>query len=293
MSQHEKSVDEVTGTETTGHVWDGISELNNPLPRWWLYLFYATIVIAFVYMVLFPSVPLLERAWPGLLNYSSRGNFADKMARVEEARAELDSQVAGSSFEEIRTDPSLFDFARRSGESAFKIACVQCHGSGAQGSQELGYPNLNDDVWLWGGEPGEIYTTIVHGIRNEADPDARNSAMPAYGEMGILDRREISDVAHYVLSLSDSEHDSAAAGRGEETYQAQCAACHMPNGDGNSALGAPRLNDPIWLYGGTHEEVVAQISNPRLGVMPPWGERFDEATLKQLALYVHSLGGGQ
>jgi cytochrome c oxidase cbb3-type subunit 3 len=293
MSDHNRPIDEPTGTETTGHEWDGIKELNTPLPRWWLYLFYATIVWALIYMVLYPAFPLLERAWPGLLEYSSRERVEDELVRVAEGREELDIQIAGSSFADIQADPVLFDYARRSGESAFKLVCVQCHGSGAQGSQELGYPNLNDDVWLWGGTPEQIYETITHGIRNEVDPEARNSAMPAYGVLGMLNRQEISDVAHYVLSLSMAEHNEEAAARGQETYMAQCAACHMPNGDGNPILGAPRLNDPIWLYGGSHEQIVSQIYNPQLGVMPPWGERFDEATRKQLTLYIHSLGGGQ
>lgn len=292
MSDDKKPIDEPTGTETTGHVWDGIRELNTPLPRWWLYLFYATIVWAVIYMALYPSIPLLERAWPGLLEYSSRERVEDELVTVAASREELDVQIAASSFDEIMADPILFDYAQRSGESAFKLVCVQCHGSGLQGSQELGYPNLNDDVWLWGGTPDAIYATITHGIRNEVDPDARSSAMPAYGVLGILDRNEISDVAHYVLSLSGAEHDEEAAAEGQATYTAQCAACHMPDGSGNPLLGAPRLNDPIWLYGGSHEQIVAQIQNPRLGVMPPWGERFDEATRKKLTLYVHSRGGG-
>jgi cytochrome c oxidase cbb3-type subunit 3 len=293
MSNDKKPVDEPTGTETTGHVWDGIRELNTPLPRWWLWLFYATIIWAIGYMLLYPAFPLLERAWPGLLQYSSRQAVEDDLARVEASRQELDERIAALSFDEIRADPVLFDFARRSGESAFKLVCVQCHGSGAQGSQELGYPNLNDDAWLWGGTPQDIHYTIAHGIRNETDPQARNSAMPAYGVLGLLDRSEISDVAHTVLALSGREHDEEAAARGAATYSAQCAACHGADGGGNPALGAPRLNDALWLYGGTHEQIVSQINNPQLGVMPPWTERFDEATLKQLAIYVHSLGGGQ
>jgi cytochrome c oxidase cbb3-type subunit 3 len=292
MSDDKRPIDEPTGTETTGHVWDGIRELNTPLPRWWLYLFYATVIWALGYMVLYPAFPLLERAWPGVLGYSSREQVENEIALVDADRQELDVRIASLSFDDIMADPVLFDYSRRSGESAFKLVCVQCHGSGLEGSQELGYPNLNDDVWLWGGTPEQIYHTITHGIRNDVDPEARNSAMPAYGVLGMLNRREISDVSHYVLSLSMAEHDEEAAARGQETYMAQCAACHMPNGDGNSLLGAPRLNDPIWLYGGSHEQVMAQIANPRLGVMPPWAERFDEATRKKLTLYVHSRGGG-
>jgi len=293
MSDSKKPIDEPTGTETTGHVWDGIQELNTPLPRWWLYLFYATVVWAAVYMVLYPSIPLLERAWPGLLGYSSRGQVEEELVRVAAGREELNVRIANASFEEIQADPVLFDYARRSGESAFKLVCVQCHGSGLEGSQELGYPNLNDDDWLWGGTTEAIYHSITHGIRNTEDPAARSSAMPAYGATGMLSRREISDVSHYVLSLSMAEHDEEAAARGEQTYATQCAACHGPTGDGNELLGAPRLNDPIWLYGGTHAQIMEQVANPRLGVMPPWGDHFDEATRKKLTLYIHSRGGGQ
>lgn len=293
MSQQKKPIDEPTGTETTGHVWDGIRELNTPLPRWWLYLLYATIVWALIYMVLYPAIPLLDRAWPGILGYSSREQVEEELVRVSAGREELNVEIAAASFDEIMADPVLFDYARRSGESAFKLVCVQCHGSGLEGSQELGYPNLNDDAWLWGGAPEAIYHTIAHGVRNGEDPKARNSAMPAYGATGILNRQQISDVAHYVLSLSMAEHDEEAAARGQPIYAAQCAACHGPTGDGNTLLGAPRLNDPIWLYGGSHAQIAAQIANPRMGVMPAWSERFDEATLKKLTLYVHSRGGGQ
>lgn len=293
MSASKPDIDETSGIETTGHSWDGIKELNNPLPRWWLILFYATIVWAVAYWVFFPAIPLLSQATPGVLGYSSRQAVQQDLASVAEARTELDDQIASKSFEDIRADAALFDYARRSGGSAFKIACVQCHGAGAAGSQELGYPNLNDDAWLWGGTPEQIYHTISHGVRNGVDDQARNSAMPAYGTLGILDRAQISDVADYVLSLSGEEHDEAAAERGAETYATQCAACHGADGGGNPMLGAPRLNDALWLYGGSHAQLVAQIADPRMGVMPPWTDRFDEATRKKLALYVHSLGGGQ
>ncbi|MEO1102372.1 MAG: cytochrome-c oxidase, cbb3-type subunit III [Pseudomonadota bacterium] len=292
MSDTEKPIDEPTGTETTGHEWDGIRELNTPLPRWWLYILWATIIWAVGYMIAYPAIPLIEGATPGLLGYNSRQAVEQDLAAVAESRSTLDAQIASMSFDEVMADATLADYARRSGESAFKIACVQCHGSGLEGSQELGYPNLNDDAWLWGGTLDDIYFTISHGVRNADDPQARNSAMPAYGELGILDRDQISDVAHYVLSLSGTDDDPEAAERGSETYATQCAACHAPDGGGNTVLGAPRLNDAIWLYGGTHDQVMAQIANPRLGVMPPWTERFDEATRKKLSVFVHSRGGG-
>ncbi len=288
-----KPIDEPTGTETTGHVWDGIRELNTPLPRWWLWLFYATIIWAVGYMVLYPSIPLLSQGTPGLLGYSSREALQDDLIRVSESRSELDSQIASASLPDIAANPTLADYARRSGASTFKLACVQCHGSGAAGSQELGYPNLNDDAWLWGGTLDDIYATITHGVRNETDADTRTSLMPAYGELGLLSSKQISEVADYVLSLSGKDHDAAAAAAGAPIFEAQCAACHGADGGGNPSLGAPRLNDAIWLYGGTHDAIVAQVTRPRMGVMPAWSPHFDDATRKKLAIYVHSLGGGQ
>ncbi|MEM0907982.1 MAG: cytochrome-c oxidase, cbb3-type subunit III [Pseudomonadota bacterium] len=288
-----KPIDEATGTETTGHVWDGIRELNNPLPKWWLYIFYATVIWAIGYMIVFPAIPLFNSATPGVIGYSSRQAVEDDLKAQAEQRAVLDDQIAMLSFEEIAADDTLTDHARRSGAATFRLVCVQCHGSGAAGSQELGYPNLNDDAWLWGGTKEALYHTISHGVRNGIDPQARNSAMPAYGVLNMLTGKEISDVAHTVLSLSGVDHDSEAAERGTTTYMTQCAACHAPDGAGNSLLGAPRLNDALWLYGGGHDAIVAQISNPRMGVMPPWTDRLSEAERKNLAIYVHSLGGGQ
>jgi cytochrome c oxidase cbb3-type subunit 3 len=288
-----KPVDEPTGTVTTGHVWDGIRELDTPLPRWWLWLFYATIVWAVIYWVLFPAWPMLKQATPGVLGYSSRQDVETDLRTVAAGRAVLDEKIAALSFDEIRADPALMDHARRSGASAFKIACVQCHGTGAEGSQKLGYPNLNDDDWLWGGTPEEVFTTISHGVRDKADPKSRSSAMPAYGALGLLKPDQISDVADYVLSLAGTEHDAAAAERGAAVYNAQCFACHGKTGEGNKALGAPALRDAIWLYGGSHADIVAQVTNPRMGMMPSWSARFGEADRKKLALYVHSLGGGE
>ncbi|ORE95543.1 cytochrome-c oxidase, FixP chain [Stappia sp. 22II-S9-Z10] len=288
-----KPVDEVTGVQTTGHSWDGIEELNNPLPRWWLYLMYATIVFAVVYWVLYPSWPLLSSGTKGVLGWSSRGEVAAEIATINESRAVLDTQIAAASFEEIAADPQLADYAQRSGASSFKLVCVQCHGSGAQGNQELGYPNLNDDDWLWGGTVDEIFFTISHGVRNEDDIDARFSMMPAFGADGILSAAEIRDVAHYVRSLSGLDHDAAAAEAGTEVYQTQCAACHGEDGGGMIEVGAPALNDAIWLYGSELDQIAAQITRPRMGVMPPWAEYYDEATRKKLAIYVHNLGGGQ
>jgi cytochrome c oxidase cbb3-type subunit 3 len=285
-----KPVDQATGTETTGHEWDGIKELNTPLPRWWLWTFYATIIWALGYVILYPAWPLVTSATGGVLGWNSRQAVADQLAMVDAERQVVLDQIRDLPLEQIRTDDALMQAAFRGGQSAFKVNCVQCHGSGAEGG--VGYANLNDDDWLWGGTLEEIYATIQHGIRYEQDPDTRWSEMLAFGRDGILDNQQISDVTQYVLSLSGQDHDAAAAAEGQQIFADNCVACHGEDGGGDQALGAPALNDAVWLYGGTPEMIAAQIANPRHGVMPAWAGRLDPVTIKELALYVHALGGG-
>lgn len=288
MSNKEK--DAVTGTETTGHEWDGIKELNNPLPRWWIWTFYATIVWAIGYTIAYPAWPLIEGATQGVLGYSSRANVEREISEAVVAQQEMLDKIAQLPLEEIRQQPGLFQFATDGGRAAFAVNCSQCHGSGAQGGQ--GYPNLNDDDWLWGGSLQDIYQTLQHGIRYERDDDTRFSEMPAFGD-GILDREQTAAVANYVLSLSGQEHDAELAEAGAPIFAENCVACHGENGGGDDTQGAPALDDAIWLYGGTEAQIRQQVTAPRHGVMPAWGARLGEATIKQLALYVHSLGGGE
>ncbi|WAP67175.1 cytochrome-c oxidase, cbb3-type subunit III [Jiella pelagia] len=290
MADH-KDVDQITGVETTGHSWDGIKELNNPLPRWWLWTFYATIVFALVYTILYPAWPLVNSATSGLLGWSSRGELAEETAAANAARAGQLEQIASLSVEEINADPDLRTVAIAGGRAAFKVNCVQCHGSGAEGWP--GYPNLNDDAWIWGGSLEAIHTTLDHGIRYASDDDTRISEMPAFGRDGILDRAQIDAVAAYVLSLSGNAGDEAAAEQGQVVFAENCAACHGETGEGVKEIGAPALNDAIWLYGGTKADIVRQVSGPRHGVMPAWGQRLGETTVKELTVYVHSLGGGE
>jgi cytochrome c oxidase cbb3-type subunit 3 len=287
----QKEVDNISGTETTGHEWDGIKELNTPLPRWWLWTFYATIVWALGYVVLYPAIPLVTSATSGLLGYSSRAEVAREMADANVAKGGFVEKIGSMSLEDIRKDQDLFQFAVAGGRSAFAVNCIQCHGSGAAGAK--GYPNLNDDEWLWGGTLEAIHTTLVHGIRHEGDDDTRVSDMPAFGRDGILDTAQINDVAEHVLALSGQEHDQAAAERGVVLFEENCAACHGEGGGGNPEVGAPALNNAISLYGSDKASIVETITNARRGVMPAWGGRLDDATVKQLAIYVHSLGGGQ
>lgn len=277
--------------QDTGHEWDGIRELNNPLPRWWLWTFYATVVFAIGYMVAYPAIPLFDSNSKGVLGYSSRGALEKNMAQAAILRAPIEKQLASLPLEQIATDPKLSLAAIEGGRSAFKVNCAQCHGSGAAGS--TGFPNLNDDDWLWGGDIQSIYVSIRHGIRNQDDSQARQSAMPAFGRDGLLTRRQIWDVSEHVLKISGNSYDAQAQSKGAVIFAEQCAACHGPEGKGNRALGAPNLSDAIWLYGGDKAAIMATITQARNGQMPAWGKRLDDVTVRQLAVYVHALGGGE
>jgi cytochrome c oxidase cbb3-type subunit 3 len=290
MADDKGELDQVTGRTTTGHSWDGIQELNTPLPRWWLWTFYATIAFSLVYVVLYPAWPLVHTATRGVLGYTTRAAVEDSLAAAKQAQSGNLERVASMPLEDIAKDDELRRFAVAGGRSAFLVNCVQCHGSGAAGSP--GYPNLNDDDWLWGGTLEEIHQTIAHGIRYEQDADTRISEMPAFGD-GMLDANQIVATANYVLSLSGSEHDEKLAEAGRQIFADNCAACHGETGGGDRTVGAPRLSDAIWLYGGTLPDIVAQITRPRHGVMPAWSHRLDGSTVKELALFVHSLGGGE
>jgi cytochrome c oxidase cbb3-type subunit 3 len=288
----EKRIDEATGVETTGHEFDGIAELNNPMPQWWLTIFYACIAWALIYTIFFPAWPLVSTATAGLLGYTSRGEVMQRVAEHADMQSVWKERIAAAELPEIREDPDLLSFAMASGAANFALNCSQCHGSGAAGNVG-GFPNLNDDAWIWGGDLDNIYLTIAHGVRNEDDPDARYSEMPRYGVDELLSREEIADVTQHVLSLGGRATDAEAAERGAVTFADNCAACHGEQGEGIPDMGAPRLSDDIWLYGGTAEEIQAQIWRPRQGVMPPWLDRLGETDVKELAVYVHSLGGGQ
>ncbi len=288
-AQDGRERDDVTGQVTTGHEWDGIKELDNPMPRWWLWTFYATIAWSLGYIVLYPAWPLVNDATRGVLGWSSRGEVQDNLARAADAQSVFKARIAELPLDEIRQDPELLRFATAGGRSAFQVNCSQCHGSGAAGFE--GYPNLNDDSWIWGGTLDDIHTTIVHGVRFVGNDETRISEMPAFGDM--LDRDQIAATTQYVLSLSGSPHDAEKAAEGESVFADNCAACHGDAGQGEPSMGAPALNDAIWLYASTPQAIAAQIQKPRHGVMPAWGHRLDPTTIKELALYVHGLGGGQ
>ncbi len=287
----EREIDEVTGVATTGHEWDGIRELDNPMPRWWLIIYYATIVWGLAYMVAYPAWPLVRTATTGLLGYSSRSDVRTELNAAQEAKADYIAAVGSKTVDEILADDDLRTFAASAGAAAFKVNCVQCHGSGAQGAP--GYPNLNDDEWLWGGTAEEIRQTIAHGVRFAADDDTRISEMPAFGD--ILQPKEITQVSSFVVSLSGGEVAASAEdlAAGHEIFAQNCAACHGDDGKGNRELGAPDLTDAIWFYGSSLADITAQVRAPKHGVMPAWAARLGDTTVKELAVYVHSLGGGE
>ncbi len=286
-----KRIDEPTGIETVGHEWDGIEELNNPLPRWWLIVLAMTVVFSLAYVVVYPAIPLASKANEGLWGWSSRGQLAEQMAAgVAERKAATDA-IAAMPLEQLSSNPDLLAKAIAGGKAAFQVNCIQCHGSGGAG--QLGYPSLKDDDWLWGGNIKEIETTLTHGIRSPDDAATRTSAMPSFGKDGILTGAQIGDTTAYVLSLSGKHPADAAAQRGQAVFAANCVACHGTDGKGMRQFGAPNLTEAVWLYGGKPDQVTASITKAHAGVMPAWGNKLDAVTIKMLAAYVHSLGGGE
>jgi cytochrome c oxidase cbb3-type subunit 3 len=288
MSKVEK--DEISGTDTTGHEWDGIKELDTPMPRWWLWTFYACIVWAVGYWILMPAWPLISDHTRGVLGYSSRANIEQELAEVEASRAEITKALQETELGEVKDNPELYQFALTGGRSHFAVNCSQCHGSGAQGGP--GFPNLNDDDWLWGGTVDDIYQTIQYGIRSEHE-DTRIGEMPAFLKDEILERDQVSDVTEYVLSLSQEGRNAEAVARGKEVFANECAACHGDNAKGNRDFGAPNLADAIWFYGGDKATIYKTIANGRANMMPAWDQRLDDTVIRQISLYVHSLGGGE
>ena len=285
----EKHIDELSGVETTGHEWDGIQELNNPMPRWWLWTFYATIVWALAYTIAYPAWPMISSATSGMLGYSSRAEVQTELAAAEQAKSAYVEAVKAKSVDEILADDNLRQFATAAGSAAFKVNCIQCHGSGAQGSP--GFPNLNDDEWLWGGKIDQIYQTIAHGVRFAGDEETHASEMPAFAE--ILEPQQVNEVAAYVASLSGTADTPDLVPAGAKVFADNCAACHGENAKGNKEMGAPDLTDAITLYASGQAAIAQQVRHPKHGVMPAWGARLGDVKVKELAIFVHSLGGGE
>ncbi|MCC5961715.1 MAG: cytochrome-c oxidase, cbb3-type subunit III [Rhodobacteraceae bacterium] len=278
---------------TTGHSWDGIEEYDNPMPRWWLWTFYATIAWAVVYWILYPAWPMVSGATQGVLGYSSRGEVADEIAEFEERNLAFFERLNETELDDIRDDSELQSFAVNAGASVFRAQCSQCHGTGGAGVQAAGYPNLLNDEWLWGGTMEDIHLTIRYGIRNEDYADARWSQMPAFGQDGLLDEEEIDQVVHYVLQMSGQDHDAELAEAGFEVYDWNCASCHGVDGEGDYFQGAPALNTAIWFYGGDYDTLWESVYYSRFGIMPGFADRLRDAEIRAVAAYVHQLGGGQ
>jgi len=292
MAEQDKPpVDAISGVVTTGHEWDGISELNNPLPRWWLWIFYACIVFSIGYWVVYPSWPLISTAAGGVFGWNSRTAVVQDLDALRAQRGPMVAKLEGVPITEVKEDATLFDFTLAYGHAAFGDNCAPCHGPGGGGAK--GYPNLIDDDWLWGGTQDEILQTISHGVRNE-NPDSRQTDMPAFGRDGLLTTAQIYDVAYYVRSLSGLEvPDGADLAAGKQIFADNCAVCHGDNAKGNREFGAPNLTDAVWLYGSNLDDIVATVTNARNSSMPDWGARLDPTTVKALAIYVHALGGGE
>lgn len=285
----EKHIDELSGVETTGHEWDGIRELNNPMPRWWLWTFYATIIWALAYTIAYPAWPMIRTATTGMLGYSSRAEVQAELAAAEAAKSVYVEAVKTKGVGEILADDNLRQFATSAGSAAFKVNCVQCHGSGAQGSP--GFPNLNDDEWLWGGKIEQIYQTILNGVRFAGDEETHSSEMPAFAE--VLEPQQVNEVAAFVASLSGQALTPELVPAGSTVFAENCAACHGDNAKGNREMGAPDLTDAIALYASGQAAIAQQVRQPRHGVMPAWGARLGDVKVKELAVFVHSLGGGE
>jgi cytochrome c oxidase cbb3-type subunit 3 len=267
MTSGHKKTDQV---EDTGHVWDGdLTELNNPLPRWWLGLFYITIAFGGFYLLLYPGLG----SYAGILEWSSKTEYEQEVAKVEAEVGPLFARYQQTAILDLIKDED----ALKVGERLYANYCATCHGSDARGAR--GYPNLRDNVWIWGGDPANIKTTIMQG---------RQAAMPAWegplgGESGV------DEVAQYVLSLSGRATIAELAEKGKAKYEIFCIACHGPTGTGNIAFGAPNLTDDVWLYGSSLTRISQSIAKGRNGQMPAHAEFLGEAKVHLLAAYVYGL----
>jgi cytochrome c oxidase cbb3-type subunit III len=283
--------DLATGVQTTGHEWDGIKELNNPLPRWWLLVLYACVIYGLGYTVFYPAWPSLSGYTKGILGYNSHAEYYTEAAAAAEGKKQFTDRIAALGVDQISQDPQLLEFSLAGGQAVFNENCAQCHGVGGQGLRF--YPVLADDNWIWGGRLADIEQTVRHGIRHADDPDTRQSLMPSFGVDGLLDKAKIADVTEYVVSLTGSEFDAAASERGAKVFAENCVVCHGEKAAGNKELGAPSLTSNIWQFTGDRAAFAAHINAPRHGVMPAWQGRLSDDLIKMVTVYVHSLGGGQ
>lgn len=287
-------VDPVSGRRTTGHIWNGIRELDTPIPRGVLVFLIVTHLFAVLWWVLLPTWPLGKTYTKGALGIDQRTTVEASLRDSAALRLPWTKLIESRSFDAIRADERLMAYVRASGHQLFGDNCAACHGRDGRGRKN--YPDLTDDDWIWGGSPEAILQTLTVGV-NSPHPESRTGQMPAFGKDEMLDRQQVVDVATYVRSLSDpatSTPDNIdQIDRGREVFQTTCAPCHGENAKGNPELGAPNLSDDRWIYGGTLDSIISTIHGGRQGHMPTWDERLTPAEIKILALYVNDLGKGR
>src|SRR5271165_6219899 len=261
MSTDKVQLDKISGQTTTGHEWDGIRELNTPLPRWWLYLFYVTIAFAVAYWIVYPAWPLAWGYTSGLFGYTNRGRVAEDLAAGQAARMQMAAGLEAASVDQIAADPKLTEIALAEGKAAFGDNCTPCHGSGGQGQR--GYPNLTAGRWLWGGTLDAIQATITHGVRAD-DPDTRTSLMPSFGKDGILKPDQIGEVVSYVRTLSGLEPEQGVdVAAGKKVFVDNCAVCHGEDGKGKLELGSANLTTKVWQYGSDIKDLTDTVTYAR------------------------------
>ncbi len=286
-----EEVDPVSGRKTTGHEWNGIKELDTPVPRGVLIFLVVTHLFALLWWVLMPTWPVGTTYTKGILGTDQWQRIEEEMAQSQAARAQWTSAIETMSFEEIIADENLMQFVRDSGRQLFGDNCAACHGMDARGAAN--YPDLTDDDWLWGGGPENIAETLRVGI-NTAHEETRVAQMPAFGRDQMLERAQVRQVALYVRSLSHPEtstpDNAEALQAGREVFLTNCAACHGEDATGSRDVGAPNLTDDYWIYGGDMQTLVTSIHGGRQGHMPTWDERLSKSEIKTLALYVNDLG---
>jgi len=281
-----------TGYLTTGHEWNGITELNTPVPKViWLFLI-STVIFAVGYWILMPTWPLGRTYTKGLLGDDQHQIVAQSVKQAALARTVWTDRIEKESFADIQKDAALMDVVRKTGHTLFGDNCAVCHGRIAQGGK--GYPNLTTSSWLWGGTPEAIFETIRVGI-NSAHPETRTSQMPAFGKDGMLPRADIEKVIAFVRSLSPETKglDAATVAAGKELFAANCASCHGEDAKGNTEMGAPDLTDAYWIYGGDQASLAATLWGGRQGHMPTWESRLSAIDRKILALYLVDLRSGK
>lgn len=284
--------DEVSGQNTTGHEWDGIKELDTPIPKPAIWAYGLTSLFAVLYWILFPAWPYVTDFTRGLLDYSSRVTIMESVAAANTERATSTKELESGDLIALAADPDVRARHQDDASILYLDNCAVCHGRGLKG--QAGFPNLTDDHWLWSGDVEEIATTLRYGI-NAGHDEERFSEMPAFGTQQMLERGDIKAVVEYVLSLSEKDHDAELSGIGAPIFEENCSSCHSEGGTGGLEIGAPSLVDDQWIYGGDREKILETIWAGRKGVMPFWTDRLDETDIRKLALYVHwnTDGGGE